>query len=75
MRHLTAGVDARVGAAGHRQRGPVTQGQQATERFLDGLLDSAQARLAGPAVKGGAVVGQVQAEPDGRLVGRLVAAG
>ena len=64
MGDLATGVNACVRAAGHGERRSRVLAQQAAEGILDGLLDCALARLAGPAVKLRAVIGQIETEPD-----------
>jgi hypothetical protein len=49
--HLPAGVDARVGPAGDRQRDRDRKAQNPAERLLQDALDAALAGLGGPAMK------------------------
>jgi hypothetical protein len=65
--YLAAGVHAGVSAAGDGQGGGGGQGQDLVQGILYRLLDGALAALAGPAVEGCPVVGQVKPKPDERL--------
>ena len=51
MGHLAPGVDAGVGPAGHRQRGPLGHPQRHRERMLEHSLDRTSTRLRSPAGK------------------------
>jgi hypothetical protein len=61
---LTAGVDARVGAAGNRHAYGLGAAQHRGERRGELALDGAQAWLGGPAGEVRAVVGEVDPHPQ-----------
>ena len=63
--NLTASVHPGVGAARHGHRG-AGGAQHGVECLLEVALHGAQAVLPGPAVEGGPVVGEVDAQPHGR---------
>src|SRR5699024_12880932 len=60
MGHLSPRVHARVRSAGARQRDPVASNPR--QAVAQDALDGAQARLGGPAVKVGAVIGDIQTQ-------------
>ena len=64
VRDLAAGMNAGVGAAGHREGRPGSWPSSVPSASSTSLLHGALAGLAGPAVEPGAVVGQVKPEPD-----------
>src|SRR5690606_37846575 len=69
MAHLAAGVDPGIGAPGDRHLH--ARARHAREARLELALDGALTGLGGPAVEVGAVVGEVQAQPGGRLSRRV----
>jgi hypothetical protein len=62
--HLAACVDARVRPPGHGQRGWSWEREHTAQRLLKYLLDGPPARLACPAGKPAAVVGDLQPQPQ-----------
>src|SRR5699024_12291551 len=60
MGHLPARMHARIRSSGARQRNPVASNPR--QAVAQDALDCAQARLGGPAVKVGAVVGDIQTQ-------------
>ena len=62
VRHLCGGVDAGIGTARHGQSHGLPQ--DGLQSLGEDAFDGTQARLRGPAVEVGAVVGQVQTHPE-----------
>jgi hypothetical protein len=74
VRDLAAGMHSGVSPARHGQLNRLRRPQHPAESFLDDLLDSSQTRLASPAGKIAAVVGEVDPQPTdgiGRPVSQL----
>jgi hypothetical protein len=65
--NLSGCVHAGVGSSGDGQP-KLRLTKDGRQRVLDYLGDRALTRLTGPANEGGAVVGQVQSEPDHELI-------